>query len=316
MNTNTLLNPYQKFGAPVDPNLSNEENLAAAGLTDVNLRLITPSLTDEYGLPIDVGNIRHIVGNFVVPGSNGARVPVVTGTATTAYNPFQPPEVLLPLMEGFENLGLTLDILGQYDNGKAYYAVYRLPAGTVVKGADRVLPYIVATNRNDGSGSARAYAVAERASCANMINSLAKNGKKVLAVRHTRNANPYLMQQVEEVLGITRDWGQELATEIAALEQKFVSQRTYTDRVLPALLGERPDEKGRSQTIFDRKFNELVASWDSPVAAEGDTAWRAYNAVTEWEQHHRTGNDRVMAEAVLNGRTPMEDKVVKVLASI
>jgi hypothetical protein len=169
------------------------------------------------------------------------------------------------------------------------------------------------TKANDGSGSAKVLPVAERVACANMIPGVANKNRPVLSVRHTRNADPYVMRTAEVLLGLTADWSREVLEGIERLGRVDVSRRRFVDVLVPQLLGERPVEKGRSQSIYDRKFDEIAGSWDSPVAVQEDTGWRAYNAVTEWEQHHRTGNQRVLTEGLLAGRTAASDRMLALL---
>lgn len=314
MSAITLLNPYQLFGTPVPAGMSTDEAITYTGLAGWNQRIITPHLFSEGGDPIDVGNMRINVADLPI-GEGGARVPTALGAVTSAYKPFQNEEKYASLVEGFEQNGLRCTIMGAYADGRATYAVFDLPDDMRLHGdGGEVHPFIVATDRNDGTGAAKAFTAAVRPTCANMISGLAK--KVQVSIRHTRNADPYLLQQVEVLLGLTSEWDRALAREVAALQAQTVTRAQYMGAVVPGVLGERPDEKGRSQSIFDRKFDELAAAWYSPVAAEGDTAWRAYNAVTEWNQHRRTRNERVMAEAVLAGRTAVVDRAVQVLASL
>jgi len=316
MSANTLMNPYQMFGTTIPAGMTTADALEYTGISGMRQRVLKPHLTDADGLPIDMGDIRINVGDVPL-GDNGDRIPTALGAVKKGYQPFQYEAVLGTVTDGFGEFGVTPKIMGMWAGGRAAYAVYDLPSGAeVTVGGDLVLRHIVAATRADGAGAAKAFLTAERASCANMINSLFADGKRLVSIRHTRNADPRLMEQVEVLLGLAEDWDAGLAREITELQEQTVTRRQYADVVVPALLGERPDEKGRSQTIFDRKFEELVASWSSPVAAEGETAWRAYNAVTEHEQHHRSRNQRVMAEATLSGRTPMEGRVLQVLGSL
>jgi hypothetical protein len=311
-NANTLLNPYQAMGTEIPNGMSVEEAWEYTQTGGYNVRLMKPVLMDEDGT-IDVGDHRLIVGD-VPSEKDGSRVKTVLGASKKGYGCFQWEQLSQPWVSALDGEGVKLTHMGAHDGGRAMYAAFDLPNGTMFGGEIR--QFLLLKTRHDGSGSAVAAVVDERTWCANMINMLLRKGKNVISLRHTRNADPYLMQQVEVILGISEQWQADLAREVRELQSQPVTRKQFTSVVIPGVLGERPTEKGRSQSIFDRKFDEIAAAWYSPVAAEGDTAWRAYNAITEHEQHRRTSNVRRMAEATAAGRVPMEKRVVEVLAGM
>ena len=307
----TMLNSYQEFGWDVPAGMSTADALAEAGLTGWNQRMVEPVVMVESGTADTAGLMCNVAD---LPGRDGTRRPVVLGATGKAYKPIQVEDALTPLMDGWVERGLRCETLGSYNGGRNVYAVFTLPSDAGIAVDDDVLFRALTTKANDGTGAVRVIPVAERVACANMIPGLARKSRPMLSVRHTRSADPYVMQTAEVLLGLTADWSKALLGEVRRLEKVQVSRSMFVDRLLPEVLGARPEEKGRSQTIYDRKFDELVAAWGSPVAVSERNGWRAYNAVTEWEQHHRSGSQRVLTEALLAGRSSTSDAMLALLA--
>lgn len=307
-NNNTLLNGYQKIGAQVY-GMSTSEALESAQMTGWNQRLVEPMIYD--GTDLITSDHRFNIGDVPL-GPDGEKKKTVLGGVLKTYKVMQNEEVLTPLIDSFRQGGMNIDTVGSFDDGKAVFAAFRLPEVNLA--GENIGGYIVCTKRNDGGGAARATAVKYRIWCANQLTGIAKRTRPVVSVRHTRNADPMVMQQAEVLLGLTSEWDRELAREIERLQKVTVSKERYIKEIVPAVLAmPRPEERGRSQTIFDRKFDELVAAWSSPVHAEGNTGFRAYSAITEWEQHHRSTNQRLLAEAAINERQPATARALAVL---
>lgn len=309
MDTVTLKNPYQKFGTVVPEGTTAAEALDLAGLSGWNQRLLQPLVMDG-GKEYPVGKHRFNVADLPI----GQRI---LGPVLESYRPIQNEEAFIPLMDGFADAGLTPIVVGAYDDGKASFIQFSIPKGLHTWGGDEIATTVLLHKRNDGTGAIKGFPNFERIFCANQINCLAKGTIPVITVRHTRHADPYVAQTAERLLGITHDWTLEIAATAADLQRTPMTVRHYADKFVPGVLGDRPDDEGRSQTIYDRQFDELVAAWNSPVHADGDNAWRAINAVTEFEQHHRLipneRNEERLARAVLNNRQPLTARALHLL---
>lgn len=303
----TLLNSYQKFGTEIPEGMTTAEALDLAGMTGWNQRLVEPEIVD--GLQrYNPRNHRFVVADLPTG-------PRVLGAVTEAYRPIQIEEAFMPLMDGFKEQGLIPMIVGAYDDGGAAFVQFSVPDCLRSVGGDEIRTTLVLAKRNDGTGAVLGFPTAERIMCANQLGSIAKKHKPMIAVRHTRNADPYVTQTAERLLGIAQDWDAILGEEVERLASMPMTMPEFVDDFVPALLGPRPDDEGRSQTIYNNKFHAIIDAWNSPVAASGDTAWRAWNAVSEFEQHHRTQDTDRMARAVLHGRQPLSDRALALLTA-
>lgn len=301
-NTNTisLHNVYQKIGTPIPEGMIPSEALQYAGLAGWDQRTVTPTVLAGTEF-VDVGNARVLIAD--IPQKDGTVKPTLLGHGITSqYTPIQHEEAYLPVLDGFGEAGLVPDTMGAWNNGRRSYALFRLPEGRgeVRTSEGGVGSYILVDKHNDGKGAVVASVVSERVWCANMITSLLRGAVPAVRVRHTRSGDPYVLATAQSLLGLADEWAVQLGKEIRRLETTTMTRSKWVDKVVPTLLGDRPEEKGRSQSIFDRKFYELVGSWDSSTAPEDATAWRGYNAVTEYLQHTRTGSR--VAEAAVAGR--------------
>jgi hypothetical protein len=307
MDAITLRNPYQLFGTEVPEGMTAAEALDMAGLSGWNQRLIEPIVTDgltEY----PAGKHRFNVADLPIG-------PRVLGAVKESYRPIQNEEAFLPLLDGFQGKGLTPLILGAYDNGAASFIQFLLPdGGTGTMGGDEVKSTLIVAKRNDGTGAVLGYPASERIRCANELSGIAKKNRPVISVRHTRHADPYVVQTAERLLGITEDWDGMLRREVERLASVPLTYADFLDSFVPALLGDRPEDDGRGRTIYENKAEALADAWHSPVSPEGDTGWRAWNAVSYFEQHARTTNESRMALSVLHGRQPLTDKAMALLS--
>jgi hypothetical protein len=318
MSAVTLLNPYQMIGTDVK-GMTTAEALKHAGLSGWNQRLVTPMIYDDSTTTIDEDG--HVKVALIEAGGlrvNVADLPggtAVLGAVTKAYEPIQLEDAFTPLLDGFGEAGLTPSILGAYDNGRAAFILFDVPNGTAAIGGDDVTCSLLVAKRNDGKGGILSYPTAERVRCANQINGLIHGTEAAIRVRHTRNADPFIVQQAERLLGITQDWNTLLTTAIEDLQKVEVTKKDFVTNIVPKVLGPQPSEEGRSLSIWDRKFDEIVSTWDGPVAVQENNAWRALNTFTEWEQHHRTSDELRMATAVLKGSQPYTARALALLTA-
>jgi hypothetical protein len=110
-----------------------------------------------------------------------------------------------------------------------------------------------------------------------------RNAMSVASVRHTKGAMDYVPAMRQAIVDTYRDWS-EMDKEIEKLLSQGYSRMEYTDVLVPALMGERPDEAGRAQTNYDNKFEAIVSQWGAvgQQAAIG-TKWGALMGVNSHE---------------------------------
>lgn len=308
-NSNTLLNAYQAWGTDVE-GMTTEEALTYTGLAGWGQHLVEPTIIDADGTVYPAANHRHIVAN--IPGVG----PKVLGSVTDRYQPVDNETAFTPLLDSLQGGGFQPVTMGAWDGGRSAFALFRTPEGTTPINGDPVEHYFLATKRNDGQGGISGYPTAIRARCANEIGGIIRRATQALRVHHTRRADQRFMEQVEVLLGVTSEWDRGLAVQVREMQARKVTKRQFTDKVVPEVIGRpRADKPGNAQTTWDQQFDAIVSHWNSDTAPEGQTAWRAWNAVSEWEQHYRSDNAEVMAKHVLQNVQPYSRRALAVLTA-
>jgi hypothetical protein len=94
------------------------------------------------------------------------------------------------------------------------------------------------------------------------------------------------------------------------------NKRVLTQSVIPHLLGKRPSDEGRGQTLYDNKFDGIVAEWNE--ATRQETAFDAVMAVQGYEQHRslirNTTRDVASISRLLKDDFPLTRQAVRVFA--
>tara|TARA_R110000824_G_scaffold262069_3_gene450834 strand:+ start:16364 stop:17611 length:1248 start_codon:yes stop_codon:yes gene_type:complete len=125
--------------------------------------------------------------------------------------------------------------------------------------------------------------------CANTFRANVLGRPAEVNIRHTVGST----WRIVEARGILRDMigaATEVDAAIARLIDTPMSFPTFRDAALPAILGDRPEDEGRGQTMWDNRREAIGDEYHServPHQFHG-TAWAAMMAVQGWEQHSRT----------------------------
>lgn len=142
------------------------------------------------------------------------------------------------------------------------------------------------------------------------------NAQTGLVVRHTRNAEQIATAALRAVEGMMTAMD-DFDREVERLLRVEADKQTLTREVIPAILGDRPDDKaGRQLTNWEKAFDGIVAEWDG--FTEQSTAYDVVQAVQGFEQHTRTtrGNRDVSnINRLLRDNFPLTAKAAKAFAN-
>ena len=291
----TFQSPWAHHGTVVE-GMTATEALQAAGLAGWNQRLVTPSITDwDTATTFEPGTHRYAVADT----PNG---PTVLGAVTDAYQPIQNEEVFTPLVEGFGQAGFAIETLGYTPRMLMSFAVFRMPNADVTVAGEAHASRLLVTKGNGGYAAATARPIMHRVACANMITGLMAKHAPVIRVQHTRHADKFVMQHAEELYGVATNWDAEVAQWADRLLAVPVTEQQFITHATKIMFGDR-DLKVR-KNMFDAKVAALTDAWHSPtMEGIGNNAWRAYNAVTEYEQHLRPGKAEARANYTIDNIT-------------
>ena len=134
--------------------------------------------------------------------------------------------------------------------------------------------------------------------CANTQTAAIRSAKASFAIRHTGNARAAIAE-ARETLKLSWRYIQAFEAEAAEL----YAQPMDTDQ-MRAFAAKLVDVEGASNTTVKNhrrdRANSIVRLWTSSptVAPIAGTRWAAYNAVTEYVDHHATVRGRGDARAI------------------
>jgi phage/plasmid-like protein (TIGR03299 family) len=233
----------------------------------------------------------------------------VLGVVGSKYRPMQNGEAFSFLDSLVSEGEMRYHTAGSLRGGQRVWLLGKIGSHEVVPN-DRVDQFVMLYNSHDGSSALRVLWTEVRVVCANtarMALSSAKSGDGI-AVRHTVNMERRV-SEAAKVLGLAKS-----AAEVTADFHKRLAATAWTDADFKAFIESLvPDreivEKGQRNTRRENVRDDLLDLWNgkaigSEIAGVSGTAWAAYNAVTEYVNHHssvKSHKDGLRFENVMFG---------------
>lgn len=158
--------------------------------------------------------------------------------------------------------------------------------------ADKMTRYMGLYNSHDGSHPVAVCFMQTLWVCMNTFTPY--NSVSGFKVKHTSNADSVAKDATDALRLMTQSFAS-FDDEVARLLAIPATTTTLTGAVLPSLFGNRPSDEGRGQTLYDNRYDEIVAEWKENTRQE--SAWDCVMAIQGWEQHrsHIRGTSRDMA---------------------
>ena len=208
---------------------------------------------------------------------------------------------------------------GTLNHGRKAYVTLEMGEPLDIEGYSKIHKYFTLTDADDGTIGASGRPTVGVVVCANTFAAYILGVKSTWSIKHTRNASSYL------------EWAIDSFVEAAKLQQHLDEQverlinESYLQHEFGALkhniLGERPEEEGRSQTSWDKVFDSITARYMDRDLDGGirETKWGALMAVQGYEQHVQqvrggTKQGRHL-DRLLFGSMPLTEKAIRHLVS-
>jgi phage/plasmid-like protein (TIGR03299 family) len=157
---------------------------------------------------------------------------------------------------------------------------------------DKINTYIMVTTSHDGSLSIQAHNTNVRVVCQNTHTIALKGSKQSYKIRHTQSAEGRIAA-AREALGIAHAYNEAFEAEAKSLYETKVNDKMWYKIIETAYPKPETDTKG-SFVKWDTKVMELESIYRGDTNFMiADTAWGAYNALTErldWYRNPRGGN--------------------------
>ena len=192
------------------------------------------------------------------------------------------------------------DRIGMIDSGRKMFASMRMPEGFSVAGWDDVDQYLYMVTSHDGSSGVRYIPANVRLGCTNQfayLDSMLKEAginPRILSSRHSKHIDTRIDQAVE-ALNVVDHLNERFCERAGELMQIELDVADRTEYYIEAM-GLKSDEKlidkvNNPYGLTTRGNNTLEKLYELELAptntANGmqDTAWSAFNVVTEYLDH-------------------------------
>lgn len=298
------------------------------GVTDIQQALTQSNL--DWGLKVVPAENLTILGEdgitptsipgmrLVMRDDNNVTLGVVGGKYRAVDN-----RSVFSLGEHVLDQGGHLVAGGEVDHGRKTFMRFTLPDAQIkVGGKDFVNFGITIRAAHDGTGNVFAGVEATRLACINGMTMHLAGIPHEFTLRHTASADGRLAEAREVLQGAARYARGFVAAADAMLDTKFTrgEYETYIDALFP-----RPEEEGRARTLWETRRGELLSLYSIAETNDlgRDTAWGAYNSVTEyldWASPVRVTTGSTVADTRArrqfdNSNQAVKDRAFSLLAS-
>lgn len=179
---------------------------------------------------------------------------------------------------------------GALRGGRQVFACAKLPKHLEIVPQDVVDKYLMFITGHDGKMSFRCRFTGTRVVCANTAAiALAEDTPRQAEIRHTGEIKLKL-SEVRRILGLTVQYFDVFGEKARALTLKHLNERMareYFERVLPLPDGEDVSigDVERTRRVHDTFLYLFHEGRGNQLRQVKDTAWAAFNAVTDWADH-------------------------------
>lgn len=218
------------------------------------------------------------VGDTEIPST-------VYGAVTKRYTPVQNQIGFEFIDSLFGHHGFEVETAGQFDDGKIVWVEAKLPERVMV--GEKIMPYLVFTNRHDGKGSVRIFLTPVRVICKNTLNYAIKGATgRSFNVKHTSTANERLRMAIE-TLNHYNDYLDAMTLKIEQqkmlrLEDRHVNM--FLDQLFP--IGEDISQREYDRMTASREEVMNIYKTKDDLDGYEDSGFKFINAVSDWATHH------------------------------
>lgn len=279
------LDAWHQLGTTLGETFTAEQAMEVAHLGgwDVRKLALTATEMDDNGVTsVDVPNSYATARTNPFTGATEA-----LGTVGPKYVPVQNEEHVEFLNALVDDTGAHLETAGSLRGGTQVFITCKLPEHMLVGGQDKVDTYLSVVNSHDGSTGFKAMVSPIRVVCANTLNAAVASAQQSWSIRHTKGARSSI-EQARQSLDLSFRYAEQFEAEAERMIQETLSAGEW-DRTLTAMFGESDREdtsrKGRNLVSKLDVIRDLYASGPTLDGVRG-TRWGAYNAITEYMDHH------------------------------
>jgi len=268
--------PWHRLGVKLERLMSVEEALQFAAL-DFKVKKVPLHLPSGEVAPGGFATIRE--DNNRVLGIVGKGYEVVQNAqALDFFNSF------------ISQKEAIFNTVGSISGGSKVWFLAQLPGEIVVKGDDVIHKYLLLATSHDGTITVVIKFTPTRVVCANTFQ-VALNNNTGLAhkIRHTKFAHGRILE-ASKVMGLANRYYEDLGEACRVLQAKAMSAtetHTYIEKVFASEAESALKGSTRASNIMDTIYGLVETGKGTDLPGVRGTAWGAYNAVTEYLDHHK-----------------------------
>ena len=279
--------PWHRLGTKTDGLMTSQEALKKAHL-DWQVEKLPLRYVDTNGLvstvPETYGVFRNDGEKYVPLTRNGKAVGKV-------WKAWQNVDALSFIDELFQTHDGKIEVCGALGNGERVWVLARMPNNIVLDGVDTINQFLLISNCHDGTGSVVIMLTPIRVVCQNTLNMALQSGSDFIwRIRHTGKKDTHL-QKVLKIFAEANEsfyaWGEQ-AAQLLDIEMSLDEAKEYFIDTLQLKRNKETDNLATRGQGMLNKCVALLAGENNKVGDMEGTAWAAYNAVTEYIDHHAT----------------------------
>ena len=285
--------PWHGLGANVDPNLTPEEFLEAAGLNwSVEKRPLKAVMED--------GSVINVPGRHALIRSSDHKVMTVTGQA---WKPVQNSDIISSMKKYIEAGGAKMETAGSLRGGKTVWALANLGHDFEVGKGDKVKGYLLMTTSHVVGVATTARTTNVRVVCANTL----------AYAEYSSHANYRQNHLTEFDVAAAQAAVEKAHEDLAACEKRYKTlnklklniedavRKVIVPVFMPELICEDKDGKSKEEhdvwtnimnpDVTPKKLQAIIDSINNGPGAIPGTGWGVLNGVTHYCDHVQGHNN-------------------------
>lgn len=172
---------------------------------------------------------------------------------------------------------------GSLNSGKKIWLLAKLPETEIA--GDKTEPYLCFSNTHDGSGAVRVCMTPIRVVCNNTLNLALDSAKRAWSVRHTGSLQSK-MHEARACLRMANTYMGALAEKADRMANTTIT-RDQLNRILDELFPVDEHTTEREKQNIKKLRDEYMVCYFAPDLVKfRDTAWGAYNAMSDMITHN------------------------------
>jgi len=172
---------------------------------------------------------------------------------------------------------------GSLNGGKKIWLLAKLPETEIA--GDKTEPYLCFSNTHDGSGAVRVCMTPIRVVCNNTLNLALDSAKRAWSVRHTGSLQSK-MHEARSCLRMANTYMGALAEKADRMANTAIT-RDQLNRILDELFPVDEHTTEREKQNIKKLRDEYMVCYFAPDLVKfRDTAWGAYNAMSDMITHN------------------------------